>query len=169
MKQIFILRHAKSDWKASFDSDYERPLAKRGVKAARMMGRFMRRTDQVPEKVLSSSAIRARATAELAIEAGDWQCQTDYLDSLYGATAASILELIRSQDEGISSLLIIGHQPTLSELIAELAGGAGVRFPTAALARIDFAVEAWDPLRPGDGELISLVTPKLLASAGLEL
>lgn len=168
MKHLFIFRHAKSDWKASFESDHERPLAKRGVKAARLMGRFVERTDQVPEQVLSSTAVRARRTADLAIEAGSWQCQVEYVDSLYGATTLSSIALVQAQDDSLSSLMIVGHQPTLSELIAELSGGSWVRFPTAALARIDLATESWEQIRGGDGELVSLVTPKLLISAGLE-
>ena len=166
MKTVFVLRHGKSDWKASYGSDFERPLAKRGVRAAGQMGRFMTRTEQVPEKILSSTAVRARRTADLAIEAGEWPCPAEYVESLYGATAASALDLIRSQADEYSSLLIVGHQPTLSDLIAELSGGSWVRFPTAALVRIDFGVESWDLVAPSEGELIWLVTPKLLASAG---
>ena len=168
MKRIYILRHGKSDWHADYGEDHDRPLAKRGREAAALMGGFLRRIDQIPDRVLSSTARRARHTAETAIEAGEWSCGRDLIDSLYGSSVRSALDLIRSQENECSSVLLVGHQPTLSELIAELTGGAAVRLPTAALARIDFATPAWPDIQPGQGELVWLVTPKLLIGAGIE-
>lgn len=161
MKTLFVLRHGKSDWSADYATDHDRPLAKRGYRAARCMGEFLRQTAQVPDLVVSSTALRARRTAELAIETGDWDCPLQCDGDLYGASAPAVLELIREQPEGISSLLLVGHQPTWSQLVA-LLSGAVTRFPTAALARIDFDVEQWTDLQPGTGSLVWLVTPKLL-------
>jgi len=131
------------------------------------MGRFLRQSDQVPEKVISSTAVRARSTAELAIAAGQWQSLAVYTDTLYGASVSVIIDLLQMEDDSIPSLLLVGHQPTWSELIADLTGGLPVRFPTAALARIDFDVDRWREVQSGAGRLRWLVTPKLLKQSGL--
>ena len=162
MTTLFVLRHGKSDWRASYETDHLRPLAERGVAAAQQMGRFVSASGQVPERVISSSAVRARTTAELAIAAGQWQCPAVYTDALYGASVASVIDLVRSEKEATSSLLLVGHQPTWSELISDLVGGATVHFPTAALARIDFATDRWVEIASASGTLRWLVTPKLL-------
>ena len=75
MKRIFLLRHGKSDWNAPYSTDHERPLKGRGVRAARTIGRFLAETDEEPDVIVSSSAVRALSTAELAAEAGSWRCE----------------------------------------------------------------------------------------------
>ena len=70
MYSIIIFRHGKSDWDAVYDRDHNRPLSKRGIKAAKRMGEYLSKKNQTPEKVISSSAIRAKKTAELAIKYG---------------------------------------------------------------------------------------------------
>lgn len=162
MKSVLILRHGKSDWNAAVGSDHERPLAARGIAAAKRMGRFLQQNQQVPEKVVSSSAVRARATADTAMAAGDWDCPVVFTDTLYGASVATVIALIQSEDDRISSLLLVGHQPTWSALISNLTGGGDVRFPTAALARIDFETNRWEEVVSATGTLRWLVTPKLL-------
>lgn len=162
MKSVLILRHGKSDWDAGHGSDHERPLARRGIRAAELMGRFLSHIDQVPDQVVSSTAIRARSTAELGIEAGQWNSPALYTEALYGASVGSVLELLRQIDDSVARVLLVGHQPTWSELISELTGGATCRFPTAALARVDFKVGRWDEVQAGNGTLVWLVTPKIV-------
>jgi Phosphohistidine phosphatase SixA len=71
-RYIILFRHGKSDWNANYASDHERPVSKRGIKAAKKMGRYLSNIDQVPGLTISSTALRARNTAELAINAGKW-------------------------------------------------------------------------------------------------
>jgi phosphohistidine phosphatase len=166
LKHLYILRHAKSDWQASFESDHQRPLSKRGTKAASLMGTFLTRLEQQPDLIVSSTAIRARQTAELAKQTGDWSCPLVLSEAIYGATAQEVLPVIRAQDPAYSRLLITGHEPTWSELVAELTGGGKPHLPTAAMARIDIPIEAWAELDTGQGTLIWLVTPRLLGDLG---
>jgi len=166
VKTIFILRHGKSDWDARYGSDHDRPLAKRGQRAANLVGCFLHRIDQVPQKVISSTALRTRRTAELAMESGRWQCLSEFTSSLYGASVPSVLEILQVQDESLSSVLLVGHQPTCSELIAALTGGISVRFPTAALARIDCDMDRWGDAQASGGTLQWVVTPRLLKQMG---
>ncbi|MGB5162242.1 MAG: histidine phosphatase family protein [Thermoanaerobaculia bacterium] len=162
MKQLLILRHAKSDWKTSFESDHDRPLAKRGTVAARLMGRFLTKLDQEPDLILSSTAERARQTAELAKQSGDWDCPLVLCGEFYGSSPAAVLSVITAQEAVHSRLLLTGHEPTWSQLVGELTGGGEPRMPTAAIAKIDLPIDDWADLRAGQGTLSWLVSPKLL-------
>jgi phosphohistidine phosphatase len=168
MKSVILLRHAKSDWEADYESDHDRPLNKRGRKAAALMGRYLASLGQLPDLVLSSTALRARETVRRAAEAGDWDCPVELTPELYGASPGSVLELIRGRDDALESLLLTGHEPTWSVLAGILVGGASLRMPTAAMARIDFSVESWGDVEPDKGTLIWQVTPKLLGRIGFE-
>ena len=72
MRQLLVLRHGKSDWDADYRGDHERPLASRGRRAAAAVGRFLAAAGPMPDRVLSSSAVRALSTVRLAAEAGRW-------------------------------------------------------------------------------------------------
>jgi len=164
MKQLLIFRHAKSDWNAAYAFDHERPLARRGTAAAQRMGRFLTRWGQVPDQVISSSAVRAWQTVELAAQAGGWPCPLEATRDLYDTSSDQLLEIIRGCSDTNSRLLVAGHQPTCSTLAGRLIGRAQIRFPTAAMARIDLPRDRWGSVRWGEGSLIWFVTPKLLKS-----
>ena len=161
MRVLLVMRHAKSDWGQGADTDHERPLAPRGVKAARRMGRLLRETGAIPELVLSSTAVRALATAELAVKAGGWKCPIVAEDALYASDPDRVLEVVARVDDSVRRLLIAGHEPTSSELVRRLTGGV-VRMPTAAVACLDLAEGGWAELGPGRCTLRWLVTPKML-------
>lgn len=168
VKRIYVLRHGKSDWDADYGSDHDRPLKGRGVRAAQLMGRFLATADAVPDVVVSSSAVRALTTAQLAAEAGGWGCEVLVEPDLYGASRSRVLEEIHGLDPRFDSALLAGHEPTCSDVVGSLIGSAEIRFPTAALACIDFSLARWDAIELGRGRLVWLVTPKLLAAAGFD-
>jgi len=161
MKTLILFRHGKSDWDADFDHDHERPINRRGRDSARTMGRFLERAGQVPERVLSSSAVRARTTVELAAEAGDWTPEIEIEDALYSASVAGLLALLRSLPETDQSVMLVGHEPTFSALSGQLIGNGSVRVPTAAMLRIDLEVDSWPEVGAGLGKLIWAIPPKL--------
>lgn len=162
MKTLLIMRHAKSDWGAAFGTDHERPLAPRGIKAARRVGRFLTDAGAVPDLILSSTATRALTTAELAAEAGEWSCEIQATDDLYASHAEGVLEVVGEVENGVERLLIAGHEPTWSTLVTWLIGGGKVRMPTAAVACLDFPHGEWSDLAPGTCELRWFITPKML-------
>ncbi len=164
MKQLLIFRHAKSDWRAAYGIDHERPLSRRGIAAAKRMGRYLSRLDQVPDRVISSSAVRAWRTVELAAQAGEWPCPLEATGDLYDTTTDEMLKIIRGCSDADSRLLLAGHQPTCSALTGRLVGRAQTRFPTAAMARIDLPRDRWGDVGWGEGSLIWFVTPKLVKS-----
>jgi phosphohistidine phosphatase len=162
--QLLVMRHAKSDWNASFSDDHERPLAPRGVLAARLMGRFLSASGHAPELVLTSTAVRARTTVELAAAAGEWSSPVTATRSFYAAGPVSVLERLGECD-GPERVLVAGHEPTWSALVAMLTGGGRVRMPTAAVACVAFTARRWAEVEAGAGQLGWLVTPKLLKKA----
>lgn len=166
MKTLMLLRHAKSDWASGFERDHERPLNPRGQRAARTVGRFLVASQEVPAAVLTSSAVRARTTVELAAEAGGWRCPVNVTDALYEATPEAVLEMIRERPDAQDSVLLAGHEPTWSRLVERFTGGRA-KVVTATLVRIDFAVARWNEVRFAEGTLVWLVSPKLLERAGL--
>lgn len=164
MPQLLIMRHAKSDWGEPAAADHARPLAPRGVRAAKRMGRLLTDAGAAPDLVLTSTAVRARTTAELAAEAGVWSAPIEARGSLYGATAADVVTELAAANLP-DRVMVVGHEPTSSELVALLSGGGRVRMPTAAVACIELT-GSWADLAPGRGRLRWLVTPSLVKRAG---
>ena len=163
MKTLLILRHAKSDWNAAFERDHERPINKRGRSDARTMGRLLADVDGLPDRIVTSSAVRARETLDLAMEEGDWgDIPVEVTERLYEASVLDVLEVVQNQSDAHDSLLLVGHEPTWSTMIGRLTGAATVRVSTAALSRIDFQVPSWKEIAFGRGTLRWLVPPKLL-------
>ena len=165
MRSLILFRHGKSDWEAPYASDHERPLAHRGKEAAICMGRMLSQAGQAPDLAVSSSALRARATLQLAVRAGRWHCPIRIENALYGNSSNSVLNWIRALDENPARLLLTGHEPTWSELAGGLIGDAHIRLPTATMLRIDFEAQSWRSIDYGRGQLKWLMPPKLVCNS----
>jgi phosphohistidine phosphatase len=166
MKSVYLLRHAKSDWSTSYSTDHERPLSKRGRLAAGTVGRFLAAVRQTPEVVVTSTAVRARTTVELAAQAGGWNCEVREEPAFYGGSSEDLLVAIRAAPEPAERLLLAGHEPTWSATVSRLSGGGDAKMVTAGVARIDLPIASWSEAEPGIGTLCWLVTPKLLQRFG---
>jgi phosphohistidine phosphatase len=165
MPQLLIMRHAKSDWGSEVSGDRDRTLAPRGVKAAKRMGRFLTRIGAVPDLVLSSPAVRALATARVAAEAGKWNAPIEVEPLFYGGGWTDVVSGVVSRGTGNDRILVVGHEPTWSDLVAVLSGGGQVAMPTAAVSNLEILGRAWDKLGPGCAELQWHVTPRMLKAA----
>lgn len=152
------MRHAKSDWDADYGSDHDRPLNERGVRNARSIGLVLSEHDLVPQVVISSTALRARTTAQLAIEEGGWEAELRLDATLYDSGPEDVLSVGASAPE-VSRLMMVGHQPTWSMLVAELTGER-VEMKTATVAVIELEMESWAGLRLGKGTLSRVLDPK---------
>lgn len=161
MKTLLLLRHGKSDWDSDTGRDHERPLAKRGKKAARQIGKLLANAQELPQCILCSTATRAVSTAELVLEDSTWQGKLEQTRELYEATPEQVLGVVHHTSDKFESLMLVGHEPTTSALIAALCG-ANARVPTACVARIDIGAQRWRDVRAGGGELMWLLTPRLL-------
>ncbi len=163
MKTLLILRHAKSSWKHSELPDFDRPLNKRGKRDAPRMGELLRQADLLPELILSSSAQRARQTSQAVVDASGYPGEVRWLDSLYAAPPESYLEALRGLDDGLQSVMVVGHNPGLEELLEELTGAAE-SLPTAALAQVLLPIQRWSELDDEvSGELVQIWLPRQLS------
>ena len=132
------------------------------------MGKFLSAAGMVPDSVITSSALRAHSTVELAARAGEWNCPVRVSSALYGASPATVLSEISQESDSREIVLVAGHQPTWSETCSLLIGGGEVRYPTAALACIALHTAGWSRISPGQGQLLWFLPPRLLRSAGFE-
>lgn len=165
MLSLTLLRHGKSDWTNDLN-DHDRPLAPRGIRSAKAIGNFLSMSEQVPSLVITSSAQRARDTLQLAIRQGNWDSKIEIDARLYATTTDAVIERIHEVTASAKHLMLVGHEPTWSELTAALTNNNGsFRFPTGAMARIDFDIDNWSQLQKNDGELRWLIPPKLLTKA----
>ena len=142
-KSVILFRHGKSDWDAQYDSDHDRPLAKRGIRDAIRMGKFLSKRAEIPELILSSTALRTRETTKLAMEAGDWDVDFELEKKIYEASLGEIIDIIKSQEDKYNSICLVGHEPIFSTIITLINNKKRIKFPTATMARISFYTSDW--------------------------
>jgi len=166
LKQLLILRHAKSSWDDSELADFDRPLAPRGLKTAPLMGRELARRGWLPDLALVSPALRTRDTWRLVAQELPKSVPAQFAEELYEAAAGAILARVRQARA--KSLLVIGHNPGLQQFALRLAGAGSdeavfkkieAKFPTAALARFTLD-EDWADLAFGSAKLTHCLRPK---------
>jgi len=162
VKTLYLFRHAKSDWDAEFGTDFERPLSKRGQRAAAAMGEFLGRADKTPDLILCSSAVRTRKTLQRAMKAGGWDCDVEHLDELYTGNPRHVLRVVREVSKRVDSLMVVGHETAMSETTALIIGQGNLRFPTGAVACMQLEIRRWKDLEPASGRLLFFVPPRLL-------
>jgi len=161
MKELLVMRHAKSAWDVSYSTDFERPLNKRGRKAAPRMGKFVADRGLLPDLIVSSPAQRARQTSELFAKAADYDGEIQFEQGIYHAYANELLAIVQALPDETERVMLVGHNPGFEMLVGQLCGGA-VRMPTAAIAYIWLSAASWTELEAEAGELQWLVPPKLL-------
>ena len=141
-KHLLLLRHAKSSWADSSLSDIERPLNHRGLRAAPLVGRFLRKKEIDPDLVVTSPAFRARETADLVIDSARWKCDCRRDHRIYEAGVAELMEVITGLPVDAKRVLIVGHNPGL-ESLAEWLSGERPKMRTASLASLNCGVDDW--------------------------
>jgi phosphohistidine phosphatase len=177
MRQLLLLRHAKSSWDDASMPDRDRPLNARGRRAVLVMRQAMRDLGLAPDVVLVSTARRTMETLE-ALEPWDEAPLIEPTDSLYLANPIQLIAALHGVAETVRSVLVIGHNPGLHDLALSLAGPQAMRgggenerglaagFPTGALAEFVVPGSWWD-LREGGGRLVRFLTPRMLEGTGL--
>ena len=145
MKSVLVLRHAKSSWKHPDLTDHERPLNKRGKRDAPSIGRLLKREHLVPDIIISSTAIRARATAEAVAKASGYKGDITFNGSLYAAGPQAYIDALHDSSDEYVRVLIIGHNPGLEELVEILTGEIHL-MPTCSLAHVKLRVGKWSEI-----------------------
>ena len=163
---LYIMRHAKSDWGIPGTSDFDRPINKRGNKSAISIGKWMSENNYLPEKIISSPAVRARQTIELVVEQIDSKTNKDisYEQDLYLPSLDSLLENINLYKNDVNSLMLVAHNPGLEELIYFLDNTPGSQYKemtTSNLVIFEYKNNKFD-IATDKGCLIEFIKPKEL-------
>lgn len=163
MRTLLVMRHAKSSWNEAGLADHDRPLNKRGKHDAPRMGALIRREDRVPEQIFASTARRVRDTVARAAEAMHFEGEIHFDPELYAAEPEAYLERVRADAGDLDPVMVVGHNPGLSELVGLLCGRL-VHLPTGAVAVLELAIEDWAELdEDSPGRLAALWLPRELS------
>jgi len=161
MLQLTLIRHAKSSWKDTNLSDFDRPLNKRGLDNAPLMGKVMRKHGLGFERMIASPARRAITTASLlARKLGYPVDAIETREELYAASRAQLLDCIHSLDSGDRRVALVGHNPGLTELCNYLCGETIANLPTCAVAVIEFEMDDWQAVFRNSGRLALYEYPR---------
>ena len=170
MKRLFLLRHAKAQPADGSIEDFDRTLLLSGMQDASAMARYLRKADHRLDLILCSASARTTQTAELVLQ--EMESQVEYRDNLYLAEAAKLVAAVRGAPAAVTNLMLVGHNPGM-ENAATLLAREPVRrkerarhealeekFPTCALAILDFDVGRWRDVEQGTGKLVDFVRPR---------
>ncbi len=172
MKRLLLLRHAKTVPGGPGTDDHARKLAPRGRNDAPLIGRYMKKHKFEPDLILSSTSRRTVETVELMTAEWKARPETEYLTALYLAEPETILSVIQSAPAKVNVLCLVGHNPGMEQAASMLArepvkpkerdhfDAIEEKFPTAALAMLDFDVRTWRDLEPGSGVLVDFIRPR---------
>jgi phosphohistidine phosphatase len=161
MKTLFLLRHAKAENGSAGSPDFERALNDRGRKEAQAVGAFIQKQNLVLDLVLSSPAKRARETTELVLASANLTVDVGYDQRIYEAGSLRLLEVVSQIEEGRSSVLLVGHNPGIEELL-QLLTGRLEHMATGTLVKIDLKAARWNHALEDKGSLDWIVKPKEL-------
>lgn len=167
MKTLTLLRHAKSSWDDTVQRDFDRPLNRRGRKAARAVGQEMRAQGMEFDRVIASPAVRVIETLADVSDGYGRAIEPEYDERIYLALTSTLLELVQDTDEGVDRLLLVGHNPGLESLAILLSRDGdpvrreiAVKYPTSTLAQIAFPVDSWGAVREGSGSISRFIRPR---------
>jgi len=168
MKRLYLFRHAKSSHDNPSLSDLERPLNERGVMAANLMGQYLKRRKMRPDLILCSPSVRTRQTLKCLKNQFTDPLSYEIVDPLYLAQPFTIMDILKKQDKDLNSVMIIGHNPAMNILAHDLNDGKNredhkrliEKFPTAALAILDFPTEKWKKIDRKMAKLDQFICPK---------
>ncbi len=151
MKEIFLIRHAKSDWGSMDVKDIDRPLKGRGVRDALMMGSYMiRHFGKKPSLIYTSPACRAFHTAVLYCRGMEIACESVRVrEQLYLASYNELLAFIRRSPSSVDSLALIAHNPGITDLANFFLEEAIHNIPTSGFVYMSFDVDTWEEVKSG--------------------
>ncbi|HEV8368366.1 MAG TPA: histidine phosphatase family protein [Pyrinomonadaceae bacterium] len=161
MRTLYLLRHAKSSWKDESQADFERPLSGRGRKACVTIAKLIQDKGIEFDLALSSTAVRARQTIDLIKQLAKLRTELRYDERIYEASGARLLEIIRQIENHRKTVLLVGHNPGLEDLL-HLLTGETQSLPTGSLAKIKLKISKWSDTDDDAATLDWIVRPKEL-------
>lgn len=171
MKRLVTFRHAKSGWDQPALRDFDRPLNDKGKRAATIMGRHMRSVGVVFDHIVASPAVRVVETLDAMLDGYGRRIAPTWDRRAYLASPAALLEIVQEAAADCESLMLVGHNPGIEELVLMLTtdegeeeiaarDSIGEKYPTAAFAELTFDVDSWEDVDEGGGHLVRFVRPR---------
>ncbi|MBO9581067.1 MAG: histidine phosphatase family protein [Sphingobium sp.] len=175
MKTVILLRHAKSDWSDTTQRDFDRPLNGRGERAAALMGQWAKREALTFDAIIASPAARVKDTLRTFMGSYGTHPEPAWDQRVYLASAAMLADVISEADDAADTLLLVAHNPGLADFVLEhvpdddesaLRDDVAEKFPTAAIAILDFPISHWRDFAKGcAGQLRRFIRPRDLDPA----
>lgn len=166
---LYLLRHAKSDWSDAVARDFDRPLNKRGDKAAMVMGQYLKRENVRFDHVVASPAVRVIDTIDGVVKGYGQRIEANWDRRIYLASSASLMDVLRDINDGPKSVLMVGHNPGMEDMVFDLVPDDGSsplrddvyeKYPTGTLAEIELAIDNWADIDRGKGKLVRFIRPR---------
>ncbi|MEM7007769.1 MAG: histidine phosphatase family protein [Thermodesulfobacteriota bacterium] len=162
-KKLILVRHAKSSWKDSTLNDIQRPLNKRGNKDAPKMGEHLAQKDIWPDAIFSSPGLRALTTARLiSVKIGIEPSDINIIDKLYTFSSQDLLEVVLGLDDNLNTLMLVGHNPAITDAVNYLSGSDIDNVPTCGIAVLKLSTQSWSQASQSSAELVRFDYPKKL-------
>ena len=162
MKTLCLLRHAKSSWDNLLLSDHQRPLAARGISDCKLMAPIVFNENIHYDQVYVSDAKRADETITRINKAAKANAHWHYCQQVYTFKACSLLDFCQQLDTQNNTVLIVGHNPAITELVNILTASKIANIPTCSWAKITGNIKNWEELKENTMRLEALITPKHL-------
>ncbi len=162
MKQLILIRHAKSSWKRPELGDHERPLNNRGKRSIKLMRRHLEKQPLSIDALYSSGAKRALATAEGLAAVIAPVSPVEIADSLYTFAWEPVWQFLSALPEHLHSVALVGHNPALQQLYQQLSFDDLDKLPTCGLLELELSIDCWQQLEPGCAQLSQALFPKQL-------
>lgn len=145
MKHIIILRHAKSNWNVNYDGDINRPITSKAIKRAKKTGELLKQKNLVIDLALVSASVRTQQTFKSFCDGFAQAINHQTKNEIYHGDLKTLLSLVQNLNDGIQTVMLVGHEPTCSFFTEQLLKKVNqeIIFKTATIAKIDFEQESW--------------------------
>ncbi len=167
MLDLFLLRHAKSDWNSYDGSDFSRDINSIGIEKTKIIGDYLKKKKIRIQEVLCSPSIRTKKTLEIILEFFEEDPIINFVDNLYNFPDLGIFQTVIKEAKK-RSVMVISHEPGLSESIEDLTNNLGdkdcqramLKFPTSSIFHIKFNSKSWQEISKSNSTVVSFVTPR---------
>jgi phosphohistidine phosphatase len=163
MKNLYLIRHAKSDWSDESKSDLERGLNKRGQKAILTMADALKKVDVMPDLILCSPAKRAKLTAKGLAKEIKYKGKIQYKEALYMAEPIEVIRIIKEIQDKYDNVFIIGHNPETTELTDLMVDEYIDNIPTLGIVALNAPIKHWKKFKPEKTKFDFFIYPKMFA------
>jgi phosphohistidine phosphatase len=166
---LTLFRHAKSSWDDTIPRDFDRPLNKRGEKAAVTMGKWVKENGLTFDHVVASPAVRVIDTIDQFVTGTGERIDATWDRRIYLASSATLMDVLRDQSDMYKSVMMVGHNPGMEDLVFDIVpddGGSPLRdlvwekYPTAAIARMELDIASWSDIDRKCGRLTHFIRPR---------